>query len=59
MKASILLTLAALLASSPASAQTVYKCVKDGQTSYSATPCSAGQLQILEIPPPPDRKSVV
>ena len=42
----------ALLAGS-ASAQDVYKCVQDGQTSYSATPCTAGQLQILEIPSPP------
>jgi hypothetical protein len=42
----------ALLAGS-ASAQDVYKCVKDGQTSYSATPCAGGQLQILEVPSPP------
>ena len=53
MKASILLALFALLASSPAGAQTVYKCVKDGQTSYSETPCAAGQLQILAVPAPP------
>jgi hypothetical protein len=36
-----------------AGAQDVYKCVKDGQTSYSATPCAGGQLQILEVPTPP------
>jgi hypothetical protein len=36
-----------------ASAQDVYKCVQDGQTSYSATPCTGGQLQILEVPTPP------
>ena len=36
-----------------AGAQTVYKCVQDGQTSYSETPCAAGQLQIIEVPPPP------
>jgi hypothetical protein len=41
----------ALLAGA-ASAQDVYKCVQDGQTSYSATPCTGGQLQILEIPSP-------
>lgn len=46
------LLLMALLAAS-ASAQDVYKCVQDGQTSYSATPCTGGQLQILEIPSPP------
>ncbi|MBE3025924.1 DUF4124 domain-containing protein [Janthinobacterium sp. BJB1] len=53
MKApSILLCAMALLAGS-ASAQGVYKCVKDGQTSYSETPCTDGQLQIIEVPPPP------
>lgn len=36
-----------------AGAQTIYKCVQDGQTSYSETPCAAGQLQIIEVPPPP------
>jgi hypothetical protein len=36
-----------------AGAQDVYKCVQDGQTSYSAAPCTGGQLQILEIPSPP------
>ena len=36
-----------------AGAQDVYKCVKDGQTSYSATPCAGGQLQILEVPAAP------
>jgi len=36
-----------------AGAQDVYKCVQDGQTSYSATPCTGGQLQILEVPSPP------
>ena len=51
MKPSFLL-LAALLAGS-AGAQDVYKCVKDSQTSYSATPCAGGQLQILEVPAPP------
>ena len=40
-------------ASSCASAQTVYKCVQNGQTSYSETPCAAGQLQIIEVPPSP------
>ena len=40
-------------ASSCASAQTVYKCVQDGQTSYSETPCAAGQLQIIDVPPSP------
>ena len=49
---SLLLCAMALLAGS-ASAQDVYKCVRDGQTSYSATPCTGGQLQILEIPSPP------
>ncbi|MBB5610954.1 MULTISPECIES: DUF4124 domain-containing protein [unclassified Janthinobacterium] len=43
----------ALLAASSAGAQTVYKCVKDGQTSYGETPCAAGQLQILAVPAPP------
>jgi hypothetical protein len=42
----------ALLAGS-ASAQDVYKCVQDGRTSYSATPCAGGQLQIPELPSPP------
>ena len=51
MKPSSLL-LMALLAGS-ASAQDVYKCVQDGQTSYSAMPCTGGQLQILEVPSPP------
>ncbi|WP_312436005.1 DUF4124 domain-containing protein [Janthinobacterium sp.] len=50
MKALALLLLAA---ASTASAQTVYKCVQDGQTSYSEAPCAAGQLQIIEVPPPP------
>ncbi|WP_083411752.1 DUF4124 domain-containing protein [Janthinobacterium sp. 1_2014MBL_MicDiv] len=36
-----------------AGAQGVYKCVKDGQTSYGETPCTGGQLQILEVPAPP------
>ncbi|MEG0882660.1 MAG: DUF4124 domain-containing protein [Janthinobacterium sp.] len=51
MKPSSLLLMAMLAGS--ASAQDVYKCVQDGQTSYSATPCSGGQLQILEVPSPP------
>lgn len=46
------LLLMTLLAGS-ASAQDVYKCVQDGRTSYSATPCAGGQLQILEVPSPP------
>jgi hypothetical protein len=41
-----------LLAGS-AAAQDVYKCVQDGRTSYSATPCTGGQLRILEVPSPP------
>ena len=40
-------------AAGTASAQTAYKCVQNGQTSYSETPCAAGQLQIIEVPPPP------
>ena len=48
---SLLLLFAAV--SSQASAQDVYKCVQDGQTSYNATPCTGGQLQILEVPSPP------
>lgn len=40
-------------AAGTASAQTAYKCVQNGQTSYSETPCTAGQLQIIEVPPPP------
>ena len=36
-----------------ASVQNAYKCVQNGQTSYSETPCTAGQLQIIEVPPPP------
>ena len=36
-----------------ASAQNAYKCVQNGQTSYSETPCAAGQLQIIEVPPAP------
>ena len=50
MTAALLMT---VLLSASASAQTVYKCVQDGQTSYSETPCAAGQLQIIEVPPPP------
>nr|WP_314628487.1 DUF4124 domain-containing protein [uncultured Janthinobacterium sp.] len=49
---SLLLILFACVAGH-AGAQDVYKCVKDGQTSYSAAPCAGGQLQILEIPSPP------
>ncbi|MGX9729279.1 DUF4124 domain-containing protein [Janthinobacterium aestuarii] len=49
---SLLLYAMVLLAGS-AGAQDVYKCVQDGQTSYSATPCTGGQLQILEVPSPP------
>ncbi|MBW3500006.1 DUF4124 domain-containing protein [Janthinobacterium lividum] len=49
---SLLLCAMVLLAGS-AGAQDVYKCVQDGQTSYSATPCTGGQLQILEVPSPP------
>lgn len=51
MKPSSLLLMAMLTGS--AGAQDVYKCVQDGQTSYSATPCAGGQLQILEVPSPP------
>ena len=50
MRALVFLLLAAAGA---ASAQTAYKCVQNGQTSYSETPCAAGQLQIIEVPPPP------
>ena len=50
MRALVFLLLAAAGA---ASAQTAYKCVQNGQTSYSETPCTAGQLQIIEVPPPP------
>lgn len=51
-----LLTLMALgtaLLAPAADAQTVYKCVQNGQTSYSETPCAAGQVQLIEVPPPP------
>lgn len=48
----LLITLA-ILASAQASAQGVYKCVRDGHTSYSETPCAAGQVQLIEVPPPP------
>ncbi|KAB8044890.1 DUF4124 domain-containing protein [Janthinobacterium aquaticum] len=48
----LLITLA-IVASAQASAQGVYKCVKDGRTSYSETPCAAGQVQLIEVPPPP------
>ncbi|OYO29039.1 DUF4124 domain-containing protein [Janthinobacterium sp. PC23-8] len=51
MKAIIALMLCA--AAGAASAQTVYKCVQNGQTSYSETPCTAGQLQIIDVPPAP------
>ena len=50
MRALVFLLLAAAGA---ASAQTAYKCVQNGQTSYSETPCAAGQLQIIEVPPSP------
>ena len=50
MRALVFLLLAAAGA---ASAQTAYKCVQNGQTSYSETPCTAGQLQIIEVPPSP------
>ena len=50
MRALVFLLLAA---AGTASAQTAYKCVQNGQTSYSETPCAAGQLQIIEVPPPP------
>ena len=50
MRALVFLLLAA---AGTASAQTAYKCVQNGQTSYSETPCTAGQLQIIEVPPPP------
>ncbi|UQV43637.1 DUF4124 domain-containing protein [Janthinobacterium lividum] len=53
MKSPFILLCAMALLAGPATAQDVYKCVKDGQISYSATPCSGGQLQILEIPSPP------
>ena len=53
MKSPSLLLCAMALSAGPASAQDVYKCVQDGQTSYSATPCTGGQLQILEVPSPP------
>ena len=50
MRALVFLLLAA---AGTASAQTAYKCVQNGQTSYSEPPCTAGQLQIIEVPPPP------
>jgi hypothetical protein len=53
VKTPALLLCAMALLSGHAGAQDVYKCVKDGQTSYGATPCTGGQLQILEVPPPP------
>ena len=52
MKSPSFLLLFAAVASQ-ASAQDIYKCVQDGQTSYSAMPCTGGQLQILEVPSPP------
>ncbi|MEF2265596.1 DUF4124 domain-containing protein [Janthinobacterium sp. LS2A] len=53
MKSPSLLLYAMVLLAGSAGAQDVYKCVQDGQTSYSATPCTGGQLQILEVPSPP------
>ena len=53
MKSPSLLLCAMVLLAGSASAQDIYKCVQDGQTSYSAAPCTGGQLQILEIPSPP------
>lgn len=53
MKPPFLLLCAMALLAGSAGAQDIYKCAKDGQTSYSATPCTGGQLQILEVPSPP------
>ncbi|WP_317205500.1 DUF4124 domain-containing protein [Janthinobacterium sp.] len=47
----MLLGLAALCGA--ASAQTVYKCVSDGKTSYGTTPCPSGRGVALDVPPPP------
>ena len=53
MKAALLVTLVCAGLAGQAGAQGLYKCVKDGQTSYGETPCAGGQLQILEVPPAP------
>lgn len=49
----VMMAVGSALCAPVAGAQTVYKCVQNGQTSYSETPCTAGQLQLIEVPPPP------
>jgi hypothetical protein len=42
----------ALLASAPAPAQTIHKCVVDGKPSYSDRPCTAGAASELTVTTP-------
>ena len=53
MKAALFVLAVCASLAGHAGAQDLYKCVKDGQTSYSETPCAGGQLQILEVAPAP------
>ncbi|MGK5078817.1 DUF4124 domain-containing protein [Janthinobacterium sp. HLX7-2] len=50
MKAALFVLAVCASLAGHAGAQGVYKCVQDGQTSYSEAPCTGGQLQILEVP---------
>lgn len=42
-----------LSAGSPALAQGVYKCMKDGKVSYQAEPCTGGRADAVKIAPGP------
>jgi len=50
------LTLATMLA--PASAQPIYKCSRDGRTSYQSTPCAGGSGAVLKLAADPDPAEV-
>lgn len=50
--------LALAMALPPASAQSVYKCSRDGRTSYQSTPCAGGGGEALKLPADPDPSEV-
>ncbi len=45
--------LALVFFAGPGAAQTMYKCISAGKTSYGQTPCSSGTTLKLEPPPAP------
>ena len=53
-----LLPLLLILCAPQANAQSIYKCMLDGKTSYGETPCPTGNSVVLPAPATPERSGL-